>query len=157
MLTVREAKAGDGETLFQFVMELAEYEKLAHCVVATAADIEARLTAANTKLFGLIVEDNGTPIGMALYFYNFSTFRGRHGIYIEDLYVKPESRGTGAGKLMLQKLAAIAKANDCARIEWWVLDWNAPAIAFYKKLGAVPMDEWTVFRLEGEPLDRLAA
>lgn len=157
MLRVREAGAGDGVILHRFILELAEYEKLAHCVVATAEDVETRLTATNARLFGLIAEDEGVPIGMALYFYNFSTFRGRHGIYIEDLYVQPHARGTGAGKLLLQALGTIAKENDCARIEWWVLDWNAPAIGFYEKLGAVAMDEWTVYRLEGEALDGLVS
>jgi GNAT superfamily N-acetyltransferase len=157
MLTIREAGAGDGAILFQFICELAEYEKLGHEVVATADDIEARIAGPNPKAFALIAEEDGVPIGMALYFYNFSTFRGRHGIYIEDLYVCPDQRGSGAGKALLKELGKIAKAQDCARIEWWVLDWNEPAIQFYKKLGAVPMDEWTVFRLEGAALDALSA
>lgn len=157
MLTIREAGVGDGAVLFRFISELAAYEKLSHCVVATPEDIEQRLTAPNAKLFGLIAEHDGTPIGMALYFYNFSTFRGRHGIYIEDLYVSPEHRGSGAGKMLLQYLGKIAKDNDCARIEWWVLDWNEPAIGFYKKLHAEAMDEWTVYRLEGAALDALSA
>lgn len=157
MLTIREAGAGDGKILFQFIMELADYEKLSHEVVATAEDIEQRLNAPHSKLFGLIAEEDGVAIGMALYFYNFSTFRGRHGIYIEDLYVSPEHRGSGAGKMLLKQLGQIAKANDCARIEWWVLDWNEPAIGFYKKLQAEAMDEWTVYRLEGAALDALAA
>lgn len=155
MLRIREAGSGDGTILFQFIMELAVYEKLSHEVVATAEDIEQRLNAPHAKLFGLIAEEDGKPIGMALYFYNFSTFRGRHGIYIEDLYVQPQYRGSGAGTKMLQRLGQIAKANDCARIEWWVLDWNAPAIGFYKKLGAEAMDEWTVYRLEGAALGAL--
>lgn len=157
MINVRNAGKGDGAILFQFIMELAEYEKLAHCVDATAEDIEKRLNAPDAKLFGLIAEADGQPVGMALYFYNFSTFRGRHGIYIEDIYVRPEMRGQGVGKLLLQRLNAIAKENDCARIEWWVLDWNEPSIAFYKKLGAEAMDEWTVYRLEGAALDALSA
>ncbi len=156
MLRIRDAGIGDGKILFQFIMELAIYEKLSHEVVATAEDIEQRLNAPHSKLFGLIAEENGEPVGMALYFYNFSTFRGRHGIYIEDLYVQPQHRGSGAGKKMLQRLGQIAKDNDCARIEWWVLDWNEPAIGFYKKLGARAMDEWTVYRLEGAALDALA-
>lgn len=157
MLNIREAGAGDGAVLFRFINELAAYEKLAHCVVATPEDIEQRLNAPNAKIFGLIAEENGTPIGMALYFYNFSTFRGRHGIYIEDLYVCPEHRGGGAGKMLLKRLGQIAQENDCARIEWWVLDWNEPAIGFYKKLKAEAMDEWTVYRLEGAALDALSS
>lgn len=157
MLTIREAGHGDGEILLRFVKELAAYEKLADQVVCSAADIETRLTAPNAKLFGFIAEDNGIPVGMALYFYNFSTFRGRHGIYIEDLYVAPASRGHGVGQHLLKAIAQQARANDCARVEWWVLDWNEPAIGFYKKLGAVAMDEWTVYRLEGASLDAMAA
>jgi len=157
MLTIREAGRGDGEILFRFVKELAAYEKLEDQVVCNAADIETRLTAANAKLFGLIAEDDGIPVGMALYFYNFSTFRGRHGIYIEDLYVAPAARGQGVGQHLLKAIAQKARAHDCARVEWWVLDWNEPAIGFYKKLGAVAMDEWTVYRLEGASLDALAA
>lgn len=156
MPTVRNAGAGDGAILLRFIRELAEYEQLAHCVVATAEDIETRLTAADARLFALIAEDDGVPVGMALYFYNFSTFRGRHGIYIEDLYVRPPYRGRGIGKLLLGQLGRIARAQDCARIEWWVLDWNEPAIGFYKKLGAQAMDAWTVYRLEGAALDALA-
>lgn len=157
MVTLRDAGKGDGAVLFHFVQQLAEYEKLAHQVVCTADDIEKRLTAADAKLFGLIAEKDGAPVGMALYFYNFSTFRGRHGIYIEDLYVDPAARGDGIGQALLKALAVKARAKDCARIEWWVLDWNEPAINFYQKLGAKPMSEWIPYRIEGAALDALAA
>ena len=157
MITLRDAGQGDGEVLFRFVCALAEYEKLSHLVVCEAADIEARLTAPDAKLFGMIAEQDGQPVGMALYFYNFSTFRGRHGIYIEDIYVDPAARGAGIGLQLLQALAKKASAAGCARIEWWVLDWNEPAIRFYEKLGAKPMSEWVPYRIEGAALDALAA
>lgn len=157
MITLREAGAGDGEVIFNFVHALATYEKLAHEVVTSAVELEARLTAPHARVHALIAEQNGTPIGMALYFYNFSTFRGRHGIYIEDLYVEPAARGLGVGQQLLKALAVKAQEEGCARVEWWVLDWNEPAIGFYKKIGAVAMDEWTVYRLEGESLSALAA
>lgn len=156
-LTIRDAGIGDGVIVFRFIRDLAVYEKLAHEVVATAEMIEDALTCANARAHAVIAELDGKPVGMALYFYNFSTFLGRHGIYIEDVYVDPAQRGGGIGKKLLQHLAAKAVAEGCGRVEWWVLDWNAPAIGFYERLGAKRMDEWTVYRLEGDALSKLAA
>ena len=156
MLRIREAGVGDGAVVFRLVRALAEYEKLSHMVTATAADLEHYLNAANAKVFALIAELDGRAVGMALYFYNFSTFRGRHGMYIEDIYVDPDARGEGIGGALLRALAEKAKAQECARMEWAVLDWNAPAIAFYEKLGAQRLQEWLGYRVEGAALDALA-
>ncbi len=155
-LTIRKAAAGDATLVLQFIRDLAVYEKLAGDVVAGVADIDRALFGANPKAFALIAEWEGEPCGFALYFFNFSTFLGKHGVYLEDLFVRDNHRGKGVGKALLARLARIAKENDCARLEWWVLDWNAPAIDFYISLGAVPMDEWTVFRMTGAALDTLA-
>lgn len=157
MLSIRQATHGDGALVFQFIHDLAVYEKLAHEVEATPELIEEMLTATPPRARAVIAEKNGAPIGMALYFYNFSTFLGRPGIYIEDLFVKPEHRGDGTGKALLKYLARKALDEKCGRLEWWVLDWNEPSIAFYKKLGAKPMDEWTVYRVDGDALAELAA
>ncbi len=156
-ITIRDASKGDGAIVFNFIHELAVYEKLAHEVVATPERIEAILTQPNARAHAIIAEHHGQPVGMALYFYNFSTFLGRHGIYIEDVYVSPAHRGSGIGKQLFQHLATKAVAEGCGRVEWWVLDWNAPAIDFYERLGAKRMNEWTVYRLEGEALTALAA
>ena len=142
--------------IFAFVRELAEYERLADQVKATSADIERALFASNPRVFCDIAEWDGVPAGFALWFYNFSTFRGRHGIFLEDLFVRPAFRGKGLGKALLVHLAARAVKEGCSRVDWSVLDWNAPSIAFYKSLGAQAQDEWTGFRLTGEALDRLA-
>lgn len=155
-ITIRDAGTGDGAIIFNFIHELAVYEKLAHEVVATAESIELAVTRDNARAHAIIAELDGIPIGMALYFYNFSTFLGRHGIYIEDVYVTPAHRGGGIGKRLFQHLAAKAVAEGCGRVEWWVLDWNEPAIDFYARLGAKKMDEWTVYRLEGEALQALS-
>jgi len=155
-LVLREARAADAALVFEFISALAEYEKLAHDVVTSEAEIAAKLFGPNPRVFCDIAEWNGAPAGFALWFYNFSTFRGRHGIYLEDLFVKPEMRGHGIGKALLANLAKRAVAQDCARVEWSVLDWNTPSIDFYKSLGAVPMDEWTTFRLTGDALAALA-
>lgn len=155
-LCIRTATKADSELIFSFVRELAEYEKLLDDVVATRADIEQALFGANPRVFCDIAEWDGAPAGFALWFYNFSTFRGRHGIYLEDLFVRPAFRGKGLGKALLQHLAKRAVAEGCARVEWWVLDWNEPSIKFYESLGAIPMEEWTVFRLTGEALNKLA-
>jgi GNAT superfamily N-acetyltransferase len=114
------------------------------------------LFAEQPKVFGLMCEQNGLAIGFAIYFYNYSTWLGKHGIYLEDLYVTPESRGLGAGKALLKRLAEIAVDNNCGRVEWSVLDWNEPAIRFYESIGAGPQDEWTVYRLTGEALQGFA-
>jgi GNAT superfamily N-acetyltransferase len=136
---------------------LAEYEKLAHEAVASEADIDAALFGGNPKAFCDIAEDDGEPVGIALWFYNFSTFTGRHGIWLEDLFVQPQARGKGAGKALLANLARRCVAEGLTRLEWSVLDWNAPSIAFYDSLGAAAMDEWTTRRLSGEALAILGA
>lgn len=155
-LSIRPARPGEAGLVLGFIRELAQYEKLAHEVEADEAAIEAALFGVNPRAFCDIAERDGEPIGFALWFYNFSTFRGRHGIYLEDLFVRPEHRGFGAGKALLANLARRCVAERLGRLEWWVLDWNEPAIAVYKSLGARPMDEWTVFRLTGEALEALA-
>lgn len=156
-LAIRPARPGDAPLVFAFVCELAAYERLAHEVDADEAMIDAALFGANPRVFCDIAEWKGEPVGFALWFYNFSTFRGRHGIYLEDLYVRQSARGHGIGTALLAGLAARCRAEGLARLEWWVLDWNAPSIAFYRSLGAVPMDEWTVMRVTGDALARLAA
>lgn len=155
-LSIRKAAAGDESLILGFIRELAEYEKLSHAVVATPAHLTGTLFCDHPKAFALIAEIGGEAAGFALYFFNYSTFLGKHGLYLEDLYVRASHRGAGAGRALLAELARIALENDCGRMEWSVLDWNAPAIAFYKSLGAVPMDEWTVYRLTGAALCGLA-
>ena len=154
-ISIRKAEKGDEALILGFIRELAAYEKLAHEAVATPADLTHTLFCEDPKVFALIAELEGEPVGFALYFFSFSTFLGKHGIYLEDLYVKEAYRGGGAGKALLAALARIAKQNDCGRLEWSVLDWNAPSIAFYKSLGAEPMDEWTAYRLTGDALEAL--
>lgn len=153
---LRDATPADLATIFRFVRELAEYEKLADQVVATQADFGKALFGDNPRAFALILEVDGVPAGFVLWFYNFSTFLGRHGIWIEDVFVAPEFRGRGLGGMVFRHLAARAVAEGLGRLEWWVLDWNKPAIDFYQGIGAVPMDEWTVQRVTGEALLRLA-
>lgn len=155
-LAIRPAKRGDGPLVLGFVRELAAYERLADAAVASAADLDKALFCEAPKAFALIAEWEGAPCGFALYFFNFSTFVGKHGVYLEDLFVREAHRGKGVGKALLARLAWIAKENDCRRLEWSVLDWNAPSIAFYKSLGAAPMDDWTIYRLSGDALDALA-
>ena len=156
MLHIRRTTFDDAGLILNFVKQLAEYEKLAHEMVADEATLKASLFGENPKAFCLIAEWDGVPVGFALYFYNYSTFLAKTGIYLEDLFVNPDYRGKGIGKSLLKYLAAKAKAEGCGRLEWWVLDWNEPSIAFYKSLGAVAMDEWTVYRVTGDALDRLA-
>jgi GNAT superfamily N-acetyltransferase len=151
-LRIRPATPDDAALVMAFIRDLAEYEKLLDDVIATPTDIERALFAPQPRVFCDIAEWDGAPAGFALWFYNFSTFRGRHGIYLEDLFVKPVFRGHGIGKALLVGLAQRAVKEGCARVEWSVLDWNEPSINFYKALGAVPLDEWTIFRLTGEPL-----
>lgn len=155
-LTIRRAGAGDMPLLLSFIRELADYEKLLPEVVATEEDLASALLSDTPKAFCEIAEWNGKAAGFALWFYNFSTFRGRHGIYLEDLYVRPEFRGHGIGKALLSDLARRCVSEGLPRLEWWVLDWNEPAIAFYRSIGAEPMEEWTVQRVSGEALERLA-
>jgi GNAT superfamily N-acetyltransferase len=154
--TIRQAQRSDSDLIFAFIRELAEYEKLLDRVDATVGDIERDLFGATPRVFCDIAEAEGAPAGFALWFYNYSTFRGRHGIYLEDLFVRPALRGKGIGKALLANLAERAVAENCSRVEWSVLDWNEPSIAFYKSLGAVPMNEWTIFRLSEDALSDLA-
>jgi GNAT superfamily N-acetyltransferase len=154
---IRPATPDDLDTILAFIRELAEYEKATYAVVLDR-DIFRRQVFEEKAARVLIAEDEetGQPVGFALYFFNFSTWLGRSGLYLEDLFIRPAHRGRGYGTALLRELARTAIAKDCGRMEWWVLDWNASAIGFYKSLGAQPMDEWTVFRLTGEPLRRLA-
>jgi GNAT superfamily N-acetyltransferase len=156
MNTIRPAIPADLPLIAQFIRDLAEYEKLAHEVRFDDADLSERLFGARPYAEVLIGEIDGAPQGFALFFHNFSTFEGKPGIYLEDLFVRPEARGSGLGKAFLQRLAQLAVERDCARLEWAVLDWNEPSIGFYKALGARPMDEWTVFRVDGAELETLA-
>ncbi len=153
-LSIRPATAADASLVMDFIRALAAYEKLAHEVDASVEDMRAALFAPQPRVFCDIASWDGVPAGFALWFYNFSTFRGRHGIYLEDLFVLPALRGKGIGKALLLGLAQRAVREGCARVEWSVLDWNKPAIDFYASLGAVPMGEWTVFRLTGDALAR---
>jgi GNAT superfamily N-acetyltransferase len=155
-LTIRSATRDDIDAIVGFIHALAEYEKLTHAVKADPAMLARYLFGARPMAEVLIAETDGAAIGFALFFHNFSTFEGRPGLYLEDLFVQPEARGAGAGRALLARLAQIALDRDCARLEWSVLDWNAPAIAVYRAIGALPMDEWTVQRLDGEALLRLA-
>jgi GNAT superfamily N-acetyltransferase len=157
MLSIRPADRTDAPLILDFVRELAEYERLSHLAVASAADIDAALFGPTPRVFCDIAEWSGAPAGFALWFYNFSTFRGRHGIHLEDLYVRPQHRGRGAGRALLVRLAQRCAEEGLARLEWTVLDWNAPSIAFYRRLGAIPRDDWTLYRLDGEALDSLGA
>ena len=150
-MEIRFATVQDVPTILQFIRELAEYEHMTDQVVAT----EALLTEwifTRQKAEVLLAEDGGEAVGMALFFHNFSTFLGRAGIYLEDLFVKPEHRKKGYGKALLRRLAQITVERGCGRLEWSCLDWNTPSIEFYRSVGAVPMDEWTVYRLTGEKL-----
>lgn len=156
-MTVRPATPADAALIFGFIRDLADYEKLLHEVVATEAGIAADLFCEHPRIFCDIAEAGGEPVGFALWFYNYSTFKGRHGIYLEDLYVRPEARGRGAGKALLARLARRCVDEGLARLEWAVLDWNAPSIAFYDSLGAAALDDWIVRRLTGEALERLAS
>jgi GNAT superfamily N-acetyltransferase len=155
-LTIRPARPGEAGLVLSFVRELAEYEKLAHEVEATEADIADALFCASPRLYCDIAEWNGEPAAFQVWFVNFSTFSGRHGIYLEDLFVRPALRGNGIGQALLAHLAARCVEKGWSRLQWSVLDWNTPSIAFYKSLGAVLMDEWTVCKVAGEALKTLA-
>ena len=155
-LLIRRARPDEAGLVFSLVRELAEYEKLLHEVHASEADIAEALFGANPRLYCDIAEWNGEPAGFAVWFVNFSTFAGRHGIYLEDLFVRPALRGKGIGKALLVHLAKHCLANGWARLQWAVLDWNAPSIAFYKSLGAEMVDEWTICRVSGPALSALA-
>ena len=156
-LQIRTATEGDVPLILQFIRELAEYERSAHEVAATEELLRRTLFGNPRFAEVLIGEDDGQPVAFALFFHNYSTWTGKPGLYLEDLYVKPEARRHGHGRAMLSRLAAIAKERDCARFEWAVLEWNTPAIDFYRSLGAVPMSEWRVMRVSGPALDALAA
>ena len=156
ILNIRRARRSDAALIYDFVRKLAEYEKLLHAVVATEIDIVRDLFGTNPRVFCDLAFWDGAPAGFALWFHNYSTFRGRHGLYLEDLFVEPAYRGRGIGKALLRHLARRCQADGLARLEWQVLDWNAPSIAFYKSLGAVPVDDWSVFRLTDDALKKLA-
>lgn len=151
-LHIRDAEAADSELILHFVRELARYEMAEHEVVATRADIEASIFGEQSTVRALICEADGQPIGFAVYFFNYSTWQGRRGLYLEDLYVSPEYRGSGAGKALLRHLARIAVTGGCGRFEWSVLDWNEPAIKFYESIGAKAKSEWVGYQLAGEAL-----
>jgi GNAT superfamily N-acetyltransferase len=155
-LVIRPATPDDVPAILGFIRELAVYEKLLHEVEATEELLLTHLFGPQPKAHALIATWDDAPVGYALYFYNFSTFLARPGIYLEDLFVQPAYRARGIGKSLLVHLAQIATKENCGRLEWSVLDWNAPSIAFYKSLGALPMDEWTIMRVTGEALDNLA-
>lgn len=156
-ISIRLATPADLPLIADLIRGLAEYEKLAHEVRFDEAVLGAKLFGPRPYAEVIIGEVDGAAQGFALFFHNFSTFEGRPGVYLEDLFVRPEARGSGLGKALLSRLAAIAVERDCARLEWSVLDWNEPAIGFYKKLGARLMDEWTVMRVDGAALVQLGA
>lgn len=163
-VTVRHAKLSDLPTILTFIRELAEYEREPNAVVATEESLSRHLFGiglwperpSGPTAECLIGELEGVAQGFAVVFHNFSTWKGRPGMYLEDLYVRPDSRGSGLGKALLSAVAAIAAKRGCPRLEWAVLDWNTPAIEFYRALGAKPMTEWTIFRMERDAIDRLA-
>ena len=155
-LIIRRAESADAALVHGFVVKLAEYEKLSHEVEASVEQIGAQLFGDDPKVFCEIAELDGEPVGFALWFYTFSTFQGRHGIWLEDLYVDPETRGKGIGKALLAALAKRCVDEGLGRFEWWVLDWNEPAIQFYQSQGVVMQNEWTVCRVSGAELTALA-
>lgn len=155
-LSIRPATPADTPLIAQFIRDLAEYERLSDAVRMDEAALGEHLFGPKPYAEVVIGEIDGSPQGFALFFHNFSTFEGKPGLYLEDLFVRPEARGSGLGKALLAHLATLAVARGCARMEWAVLDWNAPSIAFYEALGARPMDEWTIFRLDDIALHTLA-
>lgn len=156
-LTIRPATIDDSELILQFVRELAAFENAEHEVQATPEHVQRTLFCANPRVFSLICLDENTPVGFAVYFFNYSTWQGRHGLYLEDLYVSTAQRGSGAGRALLRRLAQIAVEQDCGRFEWSVLDWNARSIEFYDRLGAQPQTEWIRYRMSGQALLDLAS
>jgi GNAT superfamily N-acetyltransferase len=154
--TIRPAEPGDCETLSALIRELAVYERLEDQAMAGPDDLRRNLFGPRPYAEALVAEVDGEAVGFALFFHNFSTFRGQPGLYLEDLFVRPEHRGRGIGRGFLARLAKLALDRGCGRLEWAVLDWNAPAIGFYRSLDAVAMDDWTIFRLADGPLARLA-
>lgn len=155
-MKIRPATLGDTEEIRALIYELALYEKAPEEAKATAADIEQSFFSKDPKVFCDLVEVDGAIAGCAIWFLNYSTWQGKHGIYLEDLFIRPEYRGRGYGKALLKHLAAICQERGYGRFQWWVLDWNTPSIEFYKSLGAVAMDEWTVYRVSGDELSKLA-
>ncbi|MFN4143835.1 N-acetyltransferase family protein [Aestuariivirga sp.] len=155
-LEIRAARPGEEGLVLGFIRKLAQYEKLLHEVTASEADIHAGLFAPEPRCRCELAFWNGEPGGFALWFYNFSTFAGKAGIYLEDLFVEPHLRGRGIGKALLKTLARRCVAEGLPRLQWWVLDWNEPSIAAYRSMGAKPMDEWTVYRVSGAELEALA-
>jgi len=156
-LRIVPATAADAPAILELIRGLAEYEKLSHTVIATEEALQRTLFGGHPAAEVLLAFDAAEPVGFALFFPNYSTFLGKAGLYLEDLFVKPHARGRGIGLALLKQLATIARKRDYGRMEWSVLDWNKPAIGFYKKLGAVPMDEWTTFRMTEEAISKLAA
>ena len=156
MSTIRCATGSDVPLLLELIRALAEFEKLSHQVVATEATLRASMFGARPYAEALIAEVDGAPVGFALFFHSFSTFLGEPGLYLEDLFVRPEARSQGIGRELMSALARVALERGCRRFEWSVLDWNERALAFYRQLGAEPMSEWTVQRLSGPALERLA-
>ena len=155
-LKIRSASPDDAALILNFIIELARYEKAEHHVQATENSILESLFSENASAKALICTLDETPIGYAVYFFNYSTWLGKNGLYLEDLYISPESRNCGAGKFVLQHLARLAVENNCGRFEWCVLDWNEPAIKFYEKIGAEPQKEWIIYRLTGDALKSFA-
>jgi GNAT superfamily N-acetyltransferase len=154
--TIRNATATDIPLILSFIKELAEYEKLSNEVVATEEMLSESLFGERTFAEVVLGYYEDEPVAFALFFHNYSTFLGKPGLYLEDLYVKPDMRGKGIGKVLIHYLANLAKQRGCGRFEWWVLDWNKEAIRFYQSIGSKSMDEWTVQRIDGEALDQLA-
>jgi GNAT superfamily N-acetyltransferase len=153
---IRITSEGDVPIILSLIRELADYERAPDAVVTTEAGLREVLFGPQRSAEVLLALENGEPVGFAVYFHNFSTWLGRPGLYLEDLFVRPTARGKGYGRALLERLAQIAQERGCGRMEWAVLDWNDPAIEFYKKLGAEPMTEWTVFRLTQDGIARLA-
>lgn len=156
MLTVRSATLADAQLIFDLIVELAVYEKARHEVVTNVDELSRTLFGPDAKAHCLLCEIDGEAVGYAVYFYNYSTWLGRNGIWLEDVYVTPAHRGKGAGKALLKHVAKIAVEENCGRFEWSVLDWNTPAIEFYESLGARPQSEWTIYRLTGAALQTFA-
>ena len=156
LFSIRKAVADDVPLILQFILDLAEYEQLRHEVVTDEDTLRTWIFERHGAEV-LIAQEGDKPVGFALYFHNFSTFLGRCGIYLEDLCVRPEHRGKGYGLALLKRLAAIAVEEGCGRLEWWCLDWNKPSIDFYLGMGARPMSDWTVYRIDGERLEAMAA
>jgi len=156
-LLIRSARPEESAIILRLIKDLAEYEKAPDQVEATESDLKATIFSKEPKVFCDVVEVDGEIVGMAIWFLNYSTWQGKHGIYLEDLFIKPEYRGRGYGKALLMHLAKLCEEKGYGRFQWWVLDWNSPAIDFYRSLGAEAMDEWTVYRVSGKALKDLGA